>query len=142
MSNNEVLSKCFSTGIECMLMKSQLRWVGHIVRMGDTRIPKHLLYGKCSFGSRKTGRPLLRYKDRLKANIKTLGLQNDWETLCQNKAAWRRTCFNLLSDFEERRQSHRTLLRQRRLEAPSSPHIQCENCNFKAKSNVYMILLF
>ena len=59
MSNNEVLSKCFSTGIECMLIKSQLRWVGHIVRMGDTRIPKHLLYGQCSFGSRKAGRPLL-----------------------------------------------------------------------------------
>ena len=43
MSNNEVLTKCGSTGIECMLMKSQLRWVGHVVRMEDSRIPKHLL---------------------------------------------------------------------------------------------------
>ena len=47
------------------------------LRMDDTRGQKLLLYSQCSLGSRNIGRPFLRYKDRLKANIKTLGLPND-----------------------------------------------------------------
>ena len=133
MPNNVVLAKCFSTGIEHMLIKSQLRWIGHVVRMSDDRIPKYLLYGQCSSGSRKVGRPLLRYKDKIKANIKTLGLPEDWESLCKDRAAWRTNCFNLLKTFEKRRQDHRTLLRQRR--NLSSPNVPCDQCNFKARSN-------
>ena len=132
MTNNEVLSKCNSTGIEYMLMKSQLRWVGHIVRMEDSRIPKHLFYGQLSNGSRRVGRPLLRYKDKLKANIKALNLPLDWETICNDRSNWRSTCHNSLKNFEKQRQTLRTI---RRLATPSSPHIQCDQCQFKARSN-------
>ena len=135
ITNNEILSKCSSTGIECMLMKSQLRWLGHVVRMEDDRIPKFLLYGQCSQGSRKVGRPLLRYKDRVKANIKSLGLTGDWENLCQNRAEWRNTLHCSLKTFEAQRQDHRNLLRQRRKIRPLSPHFECDICSFKAKSN-------
>jgi len=116
-------------------MKSQLRWLGHVVRMEDERIPKYLLYGQCSQGSRKVGRPLLRYKDKVKANIKALGLIDDWENLCHNRAGWRATLFDSLNVFEEQRRDHRNSLRERRKSRPSSPHYACEICNFKARSN-------
>jgi len=40
MSNTEVLQICGVTGIEAFIMSAQLRWVGHVTRMDDTRLPK------------------------------------------------------------------------------------------------------
>jgi len=37
--NTEVLRLCGISGIEAFLLAAQLRWVGHVVRMEDDRIP-------------------------------------------------------------------------------------------------------
>ena len=31
-------------GIEAMLKRAQLRWVGHVQRMNDNRLPKQIFY--------------------------------------------------------------------------------------------------
>ena len=67
--NLEVLERAESQSIESMLIKAQLRWTGHVIRMEDYRIPKQLLYGELCEG-KKTGRPRLRNKDTLKSNLK------------------------------------------------------------------------
>lgn len=134
-SNEEVLSKCNSTGIECMLIKSQFRWIGHVIRMDDSRIPKSLLYGQFAEGSRKIGRPLLRYRDKIKSNVKVLDLQNDWENMCLDRSKWRSTMHDSLKSFETNRLSHRAAARQSRRAPPTSPQVPCPNCNFKARSN-------
>ncbi|KAJ7324884.1 hypothetical protein JRQ81_017904, partial [Phrynocephalus forsythii] len=46
-----------------LLKQRRLRWLGHVVRMDDGRIPKDLLYGELIKGKRPRGRPQLRYKD-------------------------------------------------------------------------------
>ena len=46
-----------------MLRQRRLRWLGHVRRMEDGRIPKYILYGELALGRRTTGRPHLRYKD-------------------------------------------------------------------------------
>jgi len=38
--NTEVLQRCEISGIEEFIIKAQLRWVGHVRRMSDSRIPK------------------------------------------------------------------------------------------------------
>jgi len=38
--NTEILNRCQITGVEVMIMQSQLRLCGHVHRMPDSRIPK------------------------------------------------------------------------------------------------------
>lgn len=51
------------------LIKIQLRLSSHLSRMIDIRIPKQLLLGQFSTG-RSVGRLLLRFKEKLKENLK------------------------------------------------------------------------
>ena len=61
--NTAVLRRAGIDGIEAMLMLHQLRWLGHVRRMSDERIPKQLLYGQLRTGKRNCGRPKLRFQD-------------------------------------------------------------------------------
>ena len=74
--DTEVLEISHCESVFSLLKKSQLRWAGHVHRMADTRIPKQLLYGELACGSRKRGRPKLRYKDTLKASMKDCLMSN------------------------------------------------------------------
>ena len=40
VSNNEVLERSNTSGVEAMIMAAQLRWSEHILRMEDCRLPK------------------------------------------------------------------------------------------------------
>ena len=44
--NTKVLQICNLTEIEAMLMTAQYRWVGHVTRMDDTRLPKIIFYSE------------------------------------------------------------------------------------------------
>ena len=58
-----------------------LRWLGHVRRMNDGRIPKALLYGQVAHGRRHRGRPKLHYKDCCKREMKSVDVSSDiWET--------------------------------------------------------------
>ena len=45
LTNTEVLQICGITGIKAFLLQAQLRWVGHLMRMPDDRIPKQVFCG-------------------------------------------------------------------------------------------------
>src|SRR5213083_2371135 len=69
ISNIEVLERSRCSSIEAIIMSAQLRWVGHVVRMADDRIPKQLLYGELAQGKRSHGGQKKRFKDTLKNNM-------------------------------------------------------------------------
>ena len=46
---------------EILLVRSRLRWLGHMSRMEDNRPVKSLLYGELTEGTRPVGRRKLRY---------------------------------------------------------------------------------
>ena len=115
--NYVVLTKCNIEGIESFLMKNQLRWVGHTSRMPDDRIPKMLLYGQLNNAPRKVGRPLLRFKDKLKSNLKALEFDlSEWEDLSQQRQEWHHQCHSRVKSFKKRRIEH---LKKSRLERKS-----------------------
>jgi len=88
VTNVEVLQRAGMPSIESLLVHTQLRWVGHVQRMPDSRIPKFLLYGELGNGVRSRGRPLLRYKDVVKRNVVSAGISN-WEELAEDRQKWR-----------------------------------------------------
>ena len=69
VSNAEVLSRA---GLPCMYTlhsQRRLRWLGHVHRMNDGRIPKDMALAS---GKSTTGRPRLRNKDVCMRDMKAL----------------------------------------------------------------------
>ena len=59
ITNGQILDRAGVPDIEMIVRKMQLRWSGHVVCMSDDRIPKPLLFGELTIGTRTVGRPLL-----------------------------------------------------------------------------------
>ena len=67
---------------------NRLRWLGHVQRMEEERVPLKLLSTNPD-GNRKPGRPKTRWKDAVESDLKTLKV-DDWRMLARNRSDWRR----------------------------------------------------
>ena len=70
VTNKEILERTGLPSMEDLLIRKNLRWNGHLMRMSPERLPKQVLYSQLSSGQRKRGRPRLRYKYTTKRNLK------------------------------------------------------------------------
>ena len=73
VSDTKVLGKAGLPSIQSMVMKSYLRWVGHIVRMDDGRLQRQFFYGDMWEGKRRALKPKKRLKDTIKYYLKQSG---------------------------------------------------------------------
>ena len=97
--------------IEIKLLESRHRWMGYICRMKDTRPVKALLFGELE-GSRKVGRPLLRYKDTCKMALQRSEALHEWNSVVNDRNKWKALIQNVCkvhnqkrkADYEKRRQ--------------------------------------
>src|SRR5271165_2056677 len=102
VTNNEVLKRAQMDGIEAMLKRAQLRWVGHVQRMNDNRLPKQIFYSELSSGVRNKGRQRKRYKDMLKQTLKLTGINAEtWHELAEDITAWRKAVKKKVRSFED-----------------------------------------
>ena len=100
--NTEVLSRANLPTMFTLLRQRRLRWLGHVHRMDDGRIPKDLLYGELAAGKRTTGRPQLRFRDVCKRDMKALQMDPDhWEALAADRPRWRSSLKQQLKTGEE-----------------------------------------
>ena len=77
--------------------------LGHILRVGDERILKSMVYIELVDCGRKRGRPTLRYKDVCKRDLKSLNVGNDtWEELANNRDKWRSSVYKSLKEKEKK----------------------------------------
>ena len=60
--------------LEEIILKRQLRWFGHVVRMPGDRLPRQVLYGELKDGKRSSGGQRKRYKDNMKRTLKQFHL--------------------------------------------------------------------
>ena len=133
VTNQEVLDRADSSSMESLLLRAQLRWTGHISRMDDSRIPRQLLYGVLKEGSRRRGRPKLRYKDTLKSYLSWCSIQpHEFEATAANRQAWRSVILDASEAFERNWQQRLMTRRDNRHRAASAPVLtaahRCDTC--------------
>ena len=114
ITNIEVLQRAKTTSIETMVRSNRLRWLGHVCRMPDHRIPKQLLFGELAHGTRSRGRPKKRWKDCVKEDLNIFGMWDNWYSTTGNRPAWRSQIHSGKSLSETRLQRRAEERRQRR----------------------------
>jgi len=96
--DTEVLRRTGLPSIDTMLTKAQL----HIVRMGEERLPKRLLYVELQEGKRSVGGQRKGYKDTLKVALNKFQIDPDtWEDTAANRSEWRSRVAEGAVDYEE-----------------------------------------
>jgi hypothetical protein len=87
---NEELRDLYSSPSIIRIIKSRrMRWVGHIVRMGEKRNAYRLLVGKPE-GKRPLGRPRRMWVDNIRMDLREVGWGDvDWIGLAQDRNRWR-----------------------------------------------------
>ena len=139
--NTEVLSRAGLPSMYTLLRQRRLRWLGHVHRMPDGRIPKDLLYGELASGKRSTGRPQLRYRDVVKRDTKSVDISTEsWESLAANRSKWRGALTTHLKSGEEKLSQAATERRARRKQSDSSDRPEtvhtCDLCNRECRSRI------
>ena len=64
----------------------RIKWVGHLCRMAESRTTKKIFSAR-PFGTRKRGRPKLRWLDCVEKDFKILRVTN-WRSLARDRRAW------------------------------------------------------
>ena len=103
ISNEEALARACVEDIEILLVRSRLRWLGHVSRMEDDRPVKSLLYGELTEGTRPVGRPKLRYKDTCKSALKCGNALGQWKAMVENRTEWRHIIRQTCNKVNEKR---------------------------------------
>lgn len=134
ITNLEVLDRAHSSSIESILIKTQLRWVGHVIRMDIHRMPRRLLYGELVDGKRNKGRPKKRFKDNVKANLQWCQIEpKELEECASDRPRWRTKIHDAVNTFEEARRQKITAAREQRHRASSAvittTDFQCPYCS-------------
>ena len=124
-----------------LLRQRCLRWIGHVHRMDDGRIPKDLLYSELATGKHKKGRPHLPFMDICKRDMNT----DNWEKLAANRSTWKSTVFKGLFYGEgkmakqaavkrlQKKASQETSVEQQN----NAPVFTCLNCGRHCKIGLY-----
>ena len=145
VTNVEVLEQADIPSIEAMLLKSQLRWAGHVSRMEDHRLPKIVLYGELSTGHRERGAPKKRYKDGLKKSLATCNIDHrGWSDMAKDRGAWRQTIHQAAKQFEvDRRVAAKDKRQRRKDRAASNPApdntLSCRLCSRTCLSYIGLV---
>ena len=81
----EVGSKACIVG---KIVKSRMKWAGHMVRMNDDKLPKRA-ETKRQEGSIKRGRPQLRWEDCIKRDLRKAKDEEKWREKANNRDRWK-----------------------------------------------------
>ena len=87
--HNEELHDLYSSTNTVRVIKSRkMRWVGHVARLGESRVVYRVLVGKPE-GKRPLGRPRHRWEDNIKMDLQEVGCGGvDWIEVAQDRDRW------------------------------------------------------
>jgi hypothetical protein len=84
--SHEIQEKFKSPDIISVMKLRRLEWLGHVMRMNETRVARKILDDKPGGRSRR-GRPRLRWLDDLEADLRSMGVKR-WRTKVLNREEW------------------------------------------------------
>ena len=70
------------------MLRSWLQWAGHVERMADDRLPKRAAELR-EQGRRRRGRPMWRWEDCVKRDVKKTGEEEDWKKKTRDRGRWK-----------------------------------------------------
>ena len=76
VTNIKILKLAGLPFMEDLLIRKNLHWIGHLLRMPTDRISRQVLYSQLPEKQRSRGRPRFRYKDTIKINLKKRDIDN------------------------------------------------------------------
>src|ERR1700761_7198150 len=85
ISNEKVLQVCRIPTLLSAIKQRRLRWLGHVQRMSDDKLPKSILYGELATGKRHQGRTDVCKRDMADSGI----CRDSWESASSNRSKWR-----------------------------------------------------
>ena len=85
-TNLELATKYKSHDIVAVIRIRRLEWIGHVIRMNETRCVKKIFEGKLD-GRRGRGRPRLRWIDNVEDDLRKLGVKR-WRTKALDREEW------------------------------------------------------
>ena len=98
ISNIRLYEKCDSIPLSRTIIRERLRWLGHVLRMKDDKLPKIVLFGQLSWAKRRACHPQLGWEDVIKKDLKEMG--TSWEGVKKealNRLGWRRSVVAVLT---------------------------------------------
>ena len=102
LTHSEIIYRAGIPTIESMLLHRQLRWLGHVIGMPNSRLTHCVLYGQLRLGHRSVGGQKKHFKDHIKSILKKCNIPlNRLETLTSIRATRRSTCAFGMSYFDD-----------------------------------------
>ena len=93
--NDKILQMCNTSCASDIVRYRRLRWLGHVARMGNDRLPKMMMFSTLE-GAGKRGRPIKSWNDCVRKDLDSLGLTLTWWKRCQDRASWKAVIETLL----------------------------------------------
>ena len=133
--------------IHTLLKLAQLRWIGHVTRMPDKRLPKKILYGEPEVGKRSHGGQKKRYKDTLNASLKDFNIPTEsWEQIAKivqsgeasQKGELVNTKQTRISEAEQKRAQRKARAKASPTELSSSD-LSCSICKRQFRAKIGLI---
>ncbi|PSN54154.1 hypothetical protein C0J52_06854 [Blattella germanica] len=87
-TNRELEQLMKNEDIVRFIKSRRLAWMGHVLRMDESRIPRRIMEWK-PVGRRNKGRPWKRWVDDVEMDIRTMNIRG-WRRLAMDRADWKR----------------------------------------------------
>lgn len=111
-------------GITTTIIKHQLQWTGHVIRMPDIHLPKQVFYSELSTGKRAPGGQKKHCKDNIKTNLKKIHINSsNWEGIASQRSAWRDCLHEGATLYEDLLQQAAKFKQQQRKERLSTKQV-------------------
>ena len=133
--------------ISSILVQRRLRFLGHLSRMSNDRLPKQLLVSAPVGGKRTAGGQKRRWNDMVTSDLKECNLSESWREQAQERDSWRTTIRNRVEhlnrraeDTEKSRKDEKKRRREQRLiDSEEALHCDHPGWSFQALNRAGLI---